>query len=115
MIVTLLIISAAAGFAAAWAAREVGIGILIAMAGAVWVAGVLLINKGIGQMTAPVDAPQGLVSLGMILILTGLAMSTSLAVGRLLRGKVTPLIAGLIGFALTLGCIVFFYVVAIGV
>ncbi len=114
MIVTLSIISAAAGFAAAWAAREVGIGILIAMAGAVWVAGVLLINKGIGQMSAPVDEPQGLVSLGMTLILTGLAMSTSLAVGRLLRGKVRPLYAGLIGAGLTLASLVLFYVVAIG-
>jgi hypothetical protein len=46
MIITLAIISAAAGFAAAWASRPVGIGILIAMAGAVWVAGVMLITNG---------------------------------------------------------------------
>lgn len=114
MIITFIII-VAAGFAAAWASREVSIGVLIAMAGAVWVAGVLLINKGINAMSAPVDEPSGLISLGMILILAGLALSTSLAVGRLLRGKVSQLMAGLIGGGLTLLCIVLFYGVAIGV
>lgn len=115
MIITLIIISTAAGFAAAWASREVSIGILIAMAGAVWVAGVLLINKGINDMSAPVNEPQGLVSLGMILILTGLAMSTSLALGRLMRGKVSTLLAGLMGGGLTLICMVFFYAMAVGI
>jgi hypothetical protein len=115
MIITLLIISTAAAFAAAWASKQVSIGILIAMAGAVWVAGVLLINKGITDMSAPVEQPSGLVSLGMILILTGLAMSTALAVGRLLRGKLQPLYVGFIGGGLTLICMMFFYAVAIGI
>jgi hypothetical protein len=114
MIVTLIIMSAAAGFAAAWASKPVSLGILIAMAGAVWIAGVLLINKGINDMSAPVDAPSGLVSLGMILILTGLALSTALALGRLMRGKVSTLMAGLIGGGLTLICMSFFYVMAVG-
>lgn len=113
MIVTLLIISTAAGFAAAWASRPVGIGILIAMAGAVWVAGVLLINRGMTDASVNGELTSGLVTLGITLILTGLAMSTALAVGRLLRGRVQTLTAGLIGGGLTLCCMVFFYTIAI--
>ena len=115
MILTLLVISAAAGFAAAWASKPVSIGILIAMAGAVWVAGVLMINKGVGDLSVSGETTSGFVTLGMTLIFTGLAMSTALAIGRLLRGKVQTLTAGLIGGGLTLCCMVFFYTVAIGV
>jgi hypothetical protein len=84
------------------------------MAGAVWVAGVMLINKGTKDLSAPVEQASGLISLGMTLILLGLAMSTALAIGRLLRGRVKPLTAGLVGGGTTLCCLVAFYAVALG-
>jgi hypothetical protein len=115
MIITLLIICTAAGVAATWASRDVSIMAPLVLAGVIWMSGVLMINKGIKAMSAPVDEPSGLISLGMITILTGLAMSTSLALGRLLRGRVSTLMAGLIGGGLTLICMVFFYVMAVGI
>lgn len=115
MILHLIIISAASGLAAAYAARPVGLILPFGLAGIIWISGVLVINRGIGQMSAPVDAPQGLISLGILLILTGLAMATSLAVGRLLRGKARVWVAGLIGAALTLASLAIFYITAFGI
>ncbi|MEP5761055.1 MAG: hypothetical protein ABJ327_17415, partial [Litoreibacter sp.] len=99
MILTLLIISSAAGFAAAYASKADRIGWVLGASGVVWVAGVLFINKGtketfITEQTVS-GSVSGTVNLGILLILMGLALSTALAIGRLMRGRATPMISGL--------------------
>lgn len=114
MIWTLLTLSGAAGFAGAWASRAERFGFLLVLCGGVWVSGVLLINKGTKDRSVDPSQVSGLIDLGMTLILLGLAMATAIALGRLMRGRVRPVIAGLVGAGVTLFSLMAFYGLTFG-